>query len=89
MPMGDKPKWLLKEGGGHIFKSCDIIFRKYAPTVTVAQFVHVYACSDSAMPLLSHACLCKWCLSSFVSPSSCTLLLLWSFMLNMTSCIVV
>ena len=22
--MGDELKWLLKEGGGHIFKSCDI-----------------------------------------------------------------
>ena len=22
--MGDELKWLLKEGGGHIFESCDI-----------------------------------------------------------------
>ena len=22
--MGDELKWLLKKGGGHIFKSCDI-----------------------------------------------------------------
>ena len=56
MPMGDELKWLLKEGGGHIFKSC----RYFSP-------------------FLSCACLCnntKWCLPSFVSPSSCIVLLL-------------
>ena len=39
----------------------------------------MYACSDSAMPLLSRTCLCnnsKWCLPSFVSSSSYTVLLL-------------
>ena len=31
MPMGDELKWLLKEGGGRIFKSCDI-FLENTPT---------------------------------------------------------
>ena len=29
--MGDERKWLLKEGGGRIFESCDI-FLKNTPT---------------------------------------------------------
>ena len=35
------------------------------------------------------SCLCnnsKWCLPSFVSPSSCTVLLLCCFLLNITAC---
>ena len=45
----------------------------------------IYACSDSAMLLLSCACLCnnsKWDLPLLVSPSSCSVLLLQCFLLK-------
>ena len=48
----------------------------------------MYACSDSAMLFLSCAWWCsnsKWCLPSIVSASSYTVLLLWSFLLNITA----
>ena len=48
------------------------IFLPTSHAVSLALFV--CACNDSAMPFLSCACLCnnrKWCLPSFVSPSSC------------------
>ena len=51
-------------------------------------FIH----RNSTTSLLSCACLynnSKWYLSSFVSPSSCTVLLLWCFLLNITTCTVV
>ena len=47
----------------------------------------MYTCSDPAMSLsLSCTCLCKWCLPSFVSPSSCTVLLLRRFLHNRMYC---
>ena len=62
---------------------------KIRPPHTVSLALVIWACSDSAMPLLSCACLCnnsKWCLPSFVSPSSCTVLFLHCFLLNITVC---
>ena len=50
--------------------------------------LHLRMQRDFAMPVLSCACLCNnsnWCLP-FVSPSSCTVLLLWCFLLNITAC---
>ena len=88
-PMGDELKWLLKEGGGHIFESGDISLENM-PTVSLALFY--VGMHDPAMPLLSCArLLCnnsKWCLSSFVSPSSGILALLQCFLLNITTCTV-
>ena len=49
----------------HIFRRCDI-FMPISHTVSLALIL--YTCSDSAVPLLSCACLCnnsKWCLPSF------------------------
>ena len=43
----------------------------------------MYTCGASVVPLLSCICLCnnsKWCLPSFVSPSSCSALLFWCFL---------
>ena len=33
--MGDELKWLLKEGGGHIFESCDISLENMPTSHTV------------------------------------------------------
>ena len=44
MPMGDELKWLLKEGGWHIFKSS----WKYIHLTWVSLSLFMYACSDSA-----------------------------------------
>ena len=79
MPMGNEHKWLLKEGVG-IFsrQSCDISGDSLENTPTshaVSLSLVMYACCDPATPLLSCTCLCKnrkWCLPSFVSPSSYT-----------------
>ena len=83
--MGDELKWLLKEGGGRIFESCDISLENTPTTHAVSLALVICACSDSAMPLLSCACLLnnsKWCLPSFVSPSCTVLLLLLCSLLN-------
>ena len=80
MSMGDELKWLLKEGGGRTFESCDISLEN-TPTPHTVLFV----CSDSAMPYAITTN--KWYLPSFVSPSSCNvLLLLRCFLLNITAC---
>ena len=63
-PMGDELKWLLKEGGGHIFES------SFENTPNSHAFSPA-ACTDSAMLLLACVCLCnntKWCLPSFLVP---------------------
>ena len=78
--MGDELQELLKERAERIFESCEV---PTSHAVSLALFM--YACSDSAM-LFPCACLCKWCLSSFVSPSSCSVLLLWCFLVDVTAC---
>ena len=73
--------------GEHIFGSCNIALENM-PTSRMP-------CSDSEIPctylLIQYAsflsCTClyndsKWCLPSIVSPSSCTALLLWCFLLG-------
>ena len=58
-------------------------------THAVSLTLVISACSDSSMPLLPCTCLLnnsKWCLASFVSHSSCTVLLLRCFLLNITAC---
>ena len=78
MPIGDELKWLLKRGMG-VFSGVVIFSQKYAH-LTRSWFRPVYVlvqwfCNAS----LSCTYLCnnrKWCLSSFVSPSSCFLVLL-------------
>ena len=77
-------KWYLKEGVG-IFSRVVIFLSTIRPPHTVSLALVICTCSDSVMPLLLCACLCnnsKWCLPSFVSPSSCTVLLLHCFLLN-------
>ena len=61
-------------GGGCIF---EMSLQNMPTSRAVSLALFMYACCDSAMPLLSCACLCnnsKWCLPSFVSPSSYTVL---------------
>ena len=55
--MGDELKWLLKEGGGCMFGSCDISLENTPTSHTVSLALVICACSDSAMLLLSCACL--------------------------------
>ena len=63
---------------------CDIC----TPHTRQVQLVQPYLCRHAVILqcLFCHrACLCnnsKWCLPSFVSPSSYTVLLLWCFLLN-------
>ena len=54
--MSDGFKWLLKTGGGGIFESHDISLETTPNSHAVSLALFVYACSDSAMPLLSCAC---------------------------------
>ena len=78
-----------KGGGWAYFRELWYFTWKYAH-LTHSLALVICACSDSAMPLLSCACLCtnsKWCLPSFVSPSYCTVLLLHCFLLNITACL--
>ena len=69
-----------------------VIFRLKIHLPHIQLVIVMYACSDSAMPLLSRTCLCnnsKWCLPSFVSPSSYIVLLLqhkWVGVLKNTLC---
>ena len=78
MPMRNELKELLKEEGGHIFKSCDISFENTPTSHPVSLALLTYAYSCSAMPLLSYTCLrnnSKWCLPSFVCPLASLVLL--------------
>ena len=52
-PMGDELKWLLKEGGGCIFENCDISLENTPTSHAVSLALFVWACSDSAICLLS------------------------------------
>ena len=49
--MGDELKWLLKEGGGRIFESCDISLENMPTSHAVSLACVICTCSDSAMPL--------------------------------------
>ena len=74
-----------KRRSGRIFESCDISLDNTPTSHSVSLALVICACCDSSMPLLSCTCLCnnsKWCLLSFVSPSSCTVVLLQCFLLN-------
>ena len=51
MPMGDEPKWLLKEGDGLIFEKCDISLKNMLASHAASVALFMYACSDSAMLL--------------------------------------
>ena len=53
MPMSDELKWLLKEGGGRIFESCDISLENTPTSHVVSLALVICTCSDSAIPLLS------------------------------------
>ena len=77
--------------GGRIFKSCSIPLKKATPISHAISLALFIICSHAKILqcLLSFACLCKnskWQLPSFVSPSSCTVLLLWWFLLKITTC---
>ena len=76
--MGDELQWLLKEGGGCIFESCDISLENMPTSHAVSLALVVCTCSDSAMPLLSCTCL--------RNNSIGARLLLWCFLLNITAC---
>ena len=88
-PMGDELQWLLKERGGHIFESCNISLKNTPTSHTVSLALVICACSDSAsyasfvMHLLMQQ---QQIVPSFVSPSSCTVLFLCCFLLNITAC---
>ena len=47
----------LKEGGGRIFMSCDFSLENTPTSHAVNLALVICACNDSAMPLLSCACL--------------------------------
>ena len=49
--MGNELKWLLKEGGGRIFKSRDISLKNMPTSHAVSLALVICTCSDSAMPL--------------------------------------
>ena len=51
-PMGDELKWLLKEGGGCIFESCDISLENMPTSHAVSLALVISTCSSPAMPLL-------------------------------------
>ena len=51
--MGNELKWLLKEGGGRIFESCDISLENMPTSHTVSLALVIWACSNSPMPHLS------------------------------------
>ena len=46
--------WLLKEGDGHIFKSCDISLENTPTSYAVSLALVMCACSDSTMALVMH-----------------------------------
>ena len=69
--MGDELKWLLKEGGRCIFENCDISLENTPTSHTVSLVQDMYACSDSAMPLLSSACLCKTTVPLYAQSCGC------------------
>ena len=51
MPRGDKLMELIKEGGGHIFESCDISLENMPTSHTISLALFMCACSESAMLL--------------------------------------
>ena len=67
--MGDELKWLLKEGGGRIFESCDISLENtptsHAVSLALAIFAHavILQCLVChvlayAITAMVHVCLC-------------------------------
>ena len=61
-PMGNELKWLLKEGGGRIFKSFDISLENTLTSHTVSLALFMYACSNSAVlfcPVLAYTITAK------------------------------
>ena len=45
MPMGDELQWLLKEGGGRIFESCDISFENMPTSHAVSLALVIRTCN--------------------------------------------
>lgn len=84
MPMGDELKTLLLSKGVGVFLKLWYFFQIHLPHSPID------ACmGDSAMLLLSCAYLCsntKWCPSSSVSPTSCTVLFFQCFLLSVSEC---
>ena len=77
-PNGNKLKWLLNKGGGHIFESCDISLMRVRPPHMQLVYLQFYLYTYIVILLCNNS---KWCLP-FVSSSSCTVLLLWWFLPN-------
>ena len=78
MPMSDKLKWVLKEGGGCIFESCDISLENKPTSHAVSVALVICACSDSAMPFC-HAL-------AYAITAMVPCLLLQCFLVNITAC---
>ena len=76
-------RWASSKRGVSVFLRVVIFLSKICPPHTQSRPIVMYPCSDSAMPLLSCACLSTLCLPSFTSPSSCTVC---CFLLNITTC---
>ena len=59
MPMGNELKWLLKEGGGCIFESCDISLENMPTSHAVSLAFDICACSHVlayAVTAMVHVC---------------------------------
>ena len=82
-------RWTYTKRGWAYFRELWYFPKIRPPHTLVTLALFMYTCCDSSMPLLSCICLCnssKWCLPSFVSPSSCTVLLLQCFLLSSMYC---
>ena len=73
-----------QRGGWTYFESCDISPENTPILHAASLALFMCTCSNSAM-LFCHVLEMQMCLPSFVSPSSCMVLLLWCFLLNMTA----
>ena len=71
------PKWLIKKRGSAYFRELRL-FPQNTPT---SHTVQPYLCTHAA---ILHCRNSKWFMHSFVTPS-CTVVLLWCFLLNITT----
>ena len=75
MPMGNELKWVIKAGVGHIFER-SISLENMLTSHKASLVLFTYACTYSAMPLLSFPCLCS---TAMVTAFICLFLLLHIF----------
>ena len=88
--MGDELKELFKEGGGCIFKSCNIFLENMPTSHAVGLALFIYACRDSSMFFfclgLAYAIIINGVCHHLLAPPIAQCCFFGDFLLNITRC---